>query len=155
MGAAKRAGVNSRGGPLAGLPASASAERVGELLARVAAGELTARMAKSAAAAAASGDAREWPEMIAQLFPARRRAGDANGGSARDDDGALERLCATIAGEMPEQAEAYRGGKTRLMGLFVGEAMKRTGGVADPRKVAAEFKKILDDGGGDGGGDGA
>ena len=42
------------------------------------------------------------------------------------------------------------GGKTRLMGLFVGEAMKRTGGVADPRKVAAEFKKILDDGGGDG-----
>jgi len=155
VGAAKRAGVNSRGGPLAGLPASASAERVGELLARVAAGELTARMAKSAAAAAASGDAREWPEMIAQLFPARRRAGDANGGSARDDDGALERLCATIAGEMPEQAEAYRGGKTRLMGLFVGEAMKRTGGVADPRKVAAEFKKILDDGGGDGGGDGA
>ena len=156
-GAAKRAGVNSRGGPLAGLPASASAERVGELLARVAAGELTARMAKSAAAAAASGDAREWPEMIARLFPARRRAGDANGGgSARDDDdGALERLCATIAGEMPEQAEAYRGGKTRLMGLFVGEAMKRTGGVADPRKVAAEFKKILDDGGGDGGGDGA
>ena len=95
--------------------------------------------------------------MIARLFPARRRAGDANGGgSARDDDdGALERLCATIAGEMPEQAEAYRGGKTRLMGLFVGEAMKRTGGVADPRKVAAAFKKILDDGGGDGGGDGA
>ena len=41
------------------------------------------------------------------------------------------------------------------MGLFVGEAMKRTGGVADPRKVAAAFKKILDDGGGDGGGDGA
>ena len=67
----------------------------------------------------------------------------------------MERLCATIAGEMPEQAEAYRGGKTRLMGLFVGEAMKRTGGVADPRKVAAAFKKILGDGGGDGGGDGA
>ena len=117
-GAAKRAGVNGRGGPLAGLPASASAERVGELLARVAAGELTARMAKSAAAAAASGDAREWPEMIARLFPAGRRAGDANGGgSARDDDdGALERLCATIAGEMPEQAEAYRGGQDETHG---------------------------------------
>ena len=148
VGAAKRAGVSGRGGPLAGLPASASAERMGELLARVAAGELTARMAKSAAAAAASGDAREWPEMIAQLFPAADAERGEFAGDDEEDD-ALERLCAKIVGEMPEQAEAYRGGKTRLMGLFVGEAMKRTGGVADPRKVAAELKKILDDGGGD------
>jgi aspartyl-tRNA(Asn)/glutamyl-tRNA(Gln) amidotransferase subunit B len=43
----KRASVAGRVEPLLGLPARLSPERVGELLAAVAAGETTARMAKA------------------------------------------------------------------------------------------------------------
>jgi aspartyl-tRNA(Asn)/glutamyl-tRNA(Gln) amidotransferase subunit B len=32
----------------------------------------------------------------------------------------------------PEEVEAFRGGKTKLLGFFVGQLMKKTGGKADP-----------------------
>ena len=35
----------------------------------------------------------------------------------------------------PGQAEQYRGGKQGLLGFFVGQVMKETGGKADPRVV--------------------
>jgi aspartyl-tRNA(Asn)/glutamyl-tRNA(Gln) amidotransferase subunit B len=35
----------------------------------------------------------------------------------------------------PEQAAQYRGGKQGLLGFFVGQVMKETGGTADPRVV--------------------
>jgi aspartyl-tRNA(Asn)/glutamyl-tRNA(Gln) amidotransferase subunit B len=31
--------------------------------------------------------------------------------------------------------EAFRGGKTKLQGFFVGQLMKQTGGKADPKLV--------------------
>ena len=33
----------------------------------------------------------------------------------------------------PDEVAAFRGGKTKLQGFFVGQLMKRTGGKADPR----------------------
>ena len=33
----------------------------------------------------------------------------------------------------PEEVEAFRGGKTKLQGFFVGQLMKQTGGKADPK----------------------
>jgi aspartyl-tRNA(Asn)/glutamyl-tRNA(Gln) amidotransferase subunit B len=45
---------------------------------------------------------------------------------------------------MPDQVEVLRGGKTRLMGLFVGEVMKRTKGRADPRRAAEIIKSLVD-----------
>ncbi len=33
----------------------------------------------------------------------------------------------------PKEVEAFRGGKTKLQGFFVGQLMKKTGGKADPR----------------------
>jgi aspartyl-tRNA(Asn)/glutamyl-tRNA(Gln) amidotransferase subunit B len=33
----------------------------------------------------------------------------------------------------PTELEQYRGGKTKLMGFFVGQVMKETGGRADPK----------------------
>ena len=35
----------------------------------------------------------------------------------------------------PDQVEPYRGGKEGLLGFFVGQVMKETGGKADPRVV--------------------
>ncbi|MGB3136359.1 MAG: hypothetical protein WBB18_06090, partial [Nodosilinea sp.] len=33
----------------------------------------------------------------------------------------------------PEELEAYRGGKKKLQGFFVGQLMKRSGGRVDPK----------------------
>ena len=38
-----------------------------------------------------------------------------------------------VLSKMPEQVEAYRGGKRNLLGLFIGEVMKATKGAADPQ----------------------
>jgi Asp-tRNA(Asn)/Glu-tRNA(Gln) amidotransferase B subunit len=37
----------------------------------------------------------------------------------------------------PEKVDEYRAGRTNLIGLFVGEVMKATGGAADPKAVRA------------------
>ena len=34
-----------------------------------------------------------------------------------------------------DEVEAYRDGKTKLMGFFVGQAMKATGGKANPKAL--------------------
>ena len=47
----------------------------------------------------------------------------------------------------PGQAEQYRGGKEGLLGFFVGQVMKETGGKADPRVVseraAREARRVI------------
>ena len=43
----------------------------------------------------------------------------------------------------PGQAEAYRGGKEGLLGFFVGQVMKETGGKADPRVVNERVRAKL------------
>ena len=45
----------------------------------------------------------------------------------------------------PDKIEAYRNGKTNLLGLFVGEVMKYSKGKADPRVVNEELRKKLDE----------
>jgi glutaminyl-tRNA synthetase len=44
---------------------------------------------------------------------------------------------------MPDKVEAYRAGKTSLLGLFTGQVMKATGGKADPRAVQEAIRKRL------------
>ena len=173
VGAVKRhKGVTHKGGssggePLRGLPESAGAARVGELLARVAASTskgtesstgtspvgagITARMAKSVLAAMVSGDSRPIPEIATELFGgdgedgAGGDGGDGGAGVGAGEDGeALEATCAAVVASMPEQLAAYRGGRTRAMGSFVGEVMKRTKGRADPRRAAEIIKSLVD-----------
>mgnify|MGYP003946079525 CR=1 FL=1 len=43
----------------------------------------------------------------------------------------------------PGQAEQYRGGKEGLLGFFVGQVMKETGGQADPRVVSERVREKL------------
>jgi aspartyl-tRNA(Asn)/glutamyl-tRNA(Gln) amidotransferase subunit B len=43
----------------------------------------------------------------------------------------------------PDQAEQYRGGKQGLLGFFVGQVMKETGGKADPRVVNERVRAKL------------
>ena len=43
----------------------------------------------------------------------------------------------------PGQVESYRGGKEGLLGYFVGQVMKETGGKADPRVVSDRVREKL------------
>ena len=79
VGAAKRAEVAGHKEPLLGLPGSASPARAGELLARVAAGGVSGRMAKQILAAMLEGDARPLGEIVEALFGGGEQIGDDDG----------------------------------------------------------------------------
>ncbi|MEQ8833029.1 MAG: Asp-tRNA(Asn)/Glu-tRNA(Gln) amidotransferase subunit GatB [Miltoncostaeaceae bacterium] len=51
------------------------------------------------------------------------------------DEGELVALVAKLFEDNPGQAEELRGGKDKLVGFFVGQAMKATQGRADPARV--------------------
>ena len=56
-------------------------------------------------------------------------------------------ICATLANSIllanPGQVAAFRGGKEGLLGFFVGQVMKETGGKADPRAVNELLREKL------------
>ena len=51
----------------------------------------------------------------------------------RGIDRAVEAIVEELLAAHPEEVEAFRGGKTKLQGFFVGQLMKKTGGKADPK----------------------
>ena len=51
------------------------------------------------------------------------------------DSAELEPIVDRIITENPRQAEQYRNGKTKLLGFFIGQVMKETGGKANPNQV--------------------
>jgi aspartyl-tRNA(Asn)/glutamyl-tRNA(Gln) amidotransferase subunit B len=61
------------------------------------------------------------------------------------DEGELRRLARQIVADNPSQVASYRKGKTGLLGFFVGQLMKATGGSADP-KLASELMRAELDG---------
>ena len=63
---------------------------------------------------------------------------------AVSDEAELEPVIARILEANPGEVEAYRGGKDGLLGFFVGQVMKETGGKANPRVVSELVKAKLD-----------
>ncbi len=59
------------------------------------------------------------------------------------DDGAIEAIARAVVEAHPEQAASYRGGKTKLLGFFVGKVMKETGGKANPQATSEILKRLL------------
>ena len=165
VGAAKRAKVVRRANaPLAHLPGGATPEAIGELLGLAAAGKCTARMAKAATAAMLvaepsvehSGSRKTWPtarQTLVSLFGSEAEREEVKGdfpteeetkdGGDEGNERALRLLCVAVVAEKPMEAALFRGGKTRLMGAFVGEIMRRTKGRADPRRAAEMVKEAL------------
>jgi aspartyl-tRNA(Asn)/glutamyl-tRNA(Gln) amidotransferase subunit B len=60
------------------------------------------------------------------------------------DEGELERIAKEILEENARQAEAYRAGKTNLLGFFVGQLMKRTKGSASPELANRILVRLLE-----------
>jgi aspartyl-tRNA(Asn)/glutamyl-tRNA(Gln) amidotransferase subunit B len=61
------------------------------------------------------------------------------------DEGPIEGLARRLVDDNPKQAAAYRGGKSNLLGYFVGMMMKATGGSADPSVVNKVLRRVLAD----------
>jgi aspartyl-tRNA(Asn)/glutamyl-tRNA(Gln) amidotransferase subunit B len=51
------------------------------------------------------------------------------------DTGAIEALVDDVLANNPNQVEAYKGGQEKMMGYFVGQIMKASGGQANPGQV--------------------
>jgi aspartyl-tRNA(Asn)/glutamyl-tRNA(Gln) amidotransferase subunit B len=60
------------------------------------------------------------------------------------DTGAIEAIIDGIIAANPDQVAGYRGGKDKLFGFFVGQAMKATEGKANPAQLNALLKQKLD-----------
>jgi len=105
------------------------ADALGELVALVAKGELTGKLAKDVLAkmAATGGRAAEIVER--------------EGLKSISDTGELERIIDEAIANNPKQVEQYKAGKTTLAQFFIGQVMKATKGQADP----AVAKKIVEE----------
>jgi len=60
------------------------------------------------------------------------------------DNAAIEAMVEEVIAANPGQLEQYRAGKTKLMGFFVGQVMKASGGKANPQQVNEILKRRLD-----------
>lgn len=59
------------------------------------------------------------------------------------DTGAIEKAVDDIIASNPDKVAEYKGGKDKLFGFFVGQAMKATGGKANPAMLNDILKKKL------------
>ena len=60
------------------------------------------------------------------------------------DTGALEALVDELLAREADKAAEYRAGRTRLLGFFVGQVMKATGGKANPKVVNEVLRSKLE-----------
>lgn len=67
----------------------------------------------------------------------------AKGLSQISDSSSLEALAREILAAHPKEVADYKGGKTKIMGFFVGEIMKKTKGQANPKVVNQLFARLL------------
>jgi len=116
-----------------GLSASfpVSVEQVAELLGLVEAGKISGAQAKKIHAALV-GTSRSASEVLAEL-----------GLSVVSDAGELRPLCQQVLDQNPKNVAAYRSGKRALLGFFVGQVMKQSGGRANPELVNRLLTELL------------
>jgi aspartyl-tRNA(Asn)/glutamyl-tRNA(Gln) amidotransferase subunit B len=87
-------------------------------------------------------------EVFEAMWAGEGRADDvieAKGLKQITDSSAIEGIVDAVIKANPGQAAEYRGGKDRLLGFFVGQVMKETGGKANPGQVNEILKKKLSD----------
>ena len=107
-------------------PSEVNGEELGEVI------ERRSEIPRSAFAEALAASAS--PGFSAEMYVAE---------AAIADVGELDPVIDRILGENVQQVEAYRGGKEGLLGFFVGQVMKETGGKANPKVVNERLREKL------------
>ena len=69
---------------------------------------------------------------------------DKKGLSVISDESSILPIVQKIVADNPEQVAAYKGGRDKLFGFFVGQAMKETKGRANPQLLNKLLKEELD-----------
>lgn len=107
-----------------------SPENLGEMILLIKEGAISGKMGK---------------EVFARMYETGEDAGAIAKklGEQIGDEGEIERVVAEVIGEHPDLAAAYRAGKMKLLGYFVGEVMKKTKGKANPQLVNKLVRKKL------------
>jgi len=108
-----------------------SAEQLGELVALIAKGEISGKMAK---------------DIFAKMFESGESAAtiiDREGLRQISDTAALEKIVDEVIAASPKQVEQYKSGKTGVIGYLVGQVMKASKGQANPAAVNEVLKAKL------------
>jgi aspartyl-tRNA(Asn)/glutamyl-tRNA(Gln) amidotransferase subunit B len=61
------------------------------------------------------------------------------------DSGAIEKLVDDVLAENPTQVQQFRDGNEKVIGFFVGQIMKASGGKANPKQVNGVLRKKLNE----------
>ncbi len=108
------------------------ARHLGEMIRMIEQGTISGKIAKTVFA-----------EMVATGDPPEKIVREKNLVQVTDQ-GAIETVIDEVLAENPEQVVRYKGGKTKLLGFFVGQVMKKTRGKANPQMVNTILKDKLD-----------
>ncbi len=108
-----------------------SAENLGRLVALIGEGKISGKLAKEI-----------FPKMFAAAEPAEAVM-EREGLSQISDVSALSKIVDEVIAANPKQVEQYRGGKTTVLGFFVGMVMKASRGQADPAAVNKLLREKL------------
>ncbi len=122
--------LNKAGIPITQSPVAP--EQGAELLALVDKGTISGRVAK---------------EVFEEMFATGKTAGaivEEKGLKQVSDESALVPIIEQVLADNPAQVDQYRGGKTKVIGFFVGQVMKATRGQANPAVVNRLLKERLD-----------
>jgi aspartyl-tRNA(Asn)/glutamyl-tRNA(Gln) amidotransferase subunit B len=68
---------------------------------------------------------------------------EAEGLAQVSDDSAIRAIAQQVMAANPDNVEKYRGGKDTLIGWFVGQVMRESGGKADPNAARAVLEELL------------
>jgi aspartyl-tRNA(Asn)/glutamyl-tRNA(Gln) amidotransferase subunit B len=108
-----------------------SAEQLGDLVKRIAAGEISGKLAK---------------QIFPKMFSSGQSAGaiiEREGLRQISDTGALEEVIVEVIANHPKQVAQYRAGKTTVLNFLVGQAMRATRGQANVTVVTEILKRTL------------
>ncbi len=122
--------LNRTGKSLAESPVSA--DELGKLVDLIKDGTISNRIAK---------------EVFEEMFDSGKAAADIvkeKGLEQVSDTGAIEQAIDDVMAANMDKVEEYRGGKDKLLGFFMGQVMKATGGKANPGVVNKILKPKLD-----------
>ncbi len=107
------------------------AEQLGELIGLIEDNTISGKIAK---------------DVFAEMYDSGKNPADIveeKGLKQVTDTGAIETIIDEVIAENPDNVEAYRGGKDKLFGFFVGQVMKKSQGKANPAAVNELLKKKL------------
>jgi aspartyl-tRNA(Asn)/glutamyl-tRNA(Gln) amidotransferase subunit B len=85
-------------------------------------------------------------DVFGRMWTEKRRAGEivaAESVSLVSDTSIIEEACKRVVERSPDEVARFRGGNAKLMGFFVGNVMKETGGKANPKIVNEILRKLL------------